>query len=676
MQRPHRRGCCRVAHNAALPDWLTLKLSDSLLAYTAHLTVARLVVELYPLPQSFLPTPQKNLTMTRTMKNTTTLMLVMTALLGACDNNPPTTESKTTVSINEWFDARYEEELQFSPINLTFLGRKDRNNELGEFSYAAFAKELAWKKQTVEDMQRLYDYESLTPSEQVSYDIWLYQYQQTAASEPFFYNGLTFDQMNGIQSFIPTFLINFHRVEDADDLRAYIARIKDVRPRMQELMTIAQQSATAGAVSPGFALDGVIEQSTAIISGQPFVNHAEQDSDLWADIQQEAAKLVENATINQQQADALLAEAKTALQQNFLPAYQDIIAWAESQKDRAPEVVSGVGGQPNGVAYYNHRLSTQTTTDLTAEEIHQIGLDEVARIRKEMQGIMSEVKFEGDLAAFFDHVRDGEWNYYPDTDPGREAYITDATAAIDNIKSKLPEFFGLLPKADLVVKRVEAFRERDGAAQHYYPGTPDGSRPGIYYAHLSDMTAMPKNQLEVIAYHEGLPGHHMQISIAQELEDVPQFRTQAGFTAYSEGWGLYSEVLAREIPGTYVDPYNRFGQLTSEIWRAIRLVVDTGLHAKGWTEQQAIDYFMQNSPEPLESVRSEIQRYIVMPGQATSYKIGMLKIQQLRTKAEAALGENFDIRGFHDTVLGGGAMPLPILERVVDQWIASVKAAS
>ena len=197
MQRPHRRGCCRVAHNAALPDWLTLKLSDSLLAYTAHLTVARLVVELYPLPQSFLPTPQKNLTMTRTMKNTTTLMLVMTALLGACDNNPPTTESKTTVSINEWFDARYEEELQFSPINLTFLGRKDRNNELGEFSYAAFAKELAWKKQTVEDMQRLYDYESLTPSEQVSYDIWLYQYQQTAASEPFFYNGLTFDQMNG-----------------------------------------------------------------------------------------------------------------------------------------------------------------------------------------------------------------------------------------------------------------------------------------------------------------------------------------------------------------------------------------------------------------------------------------------------------------------------------------------
>ena len=336
--------------------------------------------------------------MANPMKKTTTLMLAVTALLSACDNNPPPPTSEANVSINEWFDERYEEELQFSPIGLTFLGRKDRNDELGEFSYAAFAKELAWKKQTVEDMQRLYDYESLTPSEQVSYDIWLYQYQQAAASEQFFYNGLTFDQMNGVQSFIPTFLINFHRVEDAEDLRAYIARIKDVRPRMQELMTIAQQSATAGVVSPGFALDGVIEQSTAIISGQPFfVNNAEQDSDLWADIQQEAATLVENAAMDQQQADALLAEAKAALQQHFLPAYQDIIAWAESQKDRAPEVVSGVGSQPNGVAYYNHRLSTQTTTDLTAEEIHQIGLDEVARIRKEMQGIMTEVKFDGDL---------------------------------------------------------------------------------------------------------------------------------------------------------------------------------------------------------------------------------------------------------------------------------------
>jgi uncharacterized protein (DUF885 family) len=445
---------------------------------------------------------------------------------------------------------------------------------------------------------------------------------------------------------------------------------------MREALDIATKSSSGGTITPAFALDGVIEQTKAVITGAPFNANAAEDSDIWADIKQEANTLVESDAMTQETADALLAEAKEALTKQFQPAYESIVEWAENEKDKAPKISTGIGDQPNGAAYYKHRLATQTTTDLTADEIHQIGLDEIARLRNDMLAIMQEVKFDGDLAAFFNHVRDGEWNYYPDTDAGREAYITDATAAIDNIKSKLPEFFGLLPKADLVVKRVEAFRERDGAAQHYYPGTPDGSRPGIYYAHLSDMAAMPKNQLEVIAYHEGLPGHHMQISIAQELEDVPQFRTQAGFTAYSEGWGLYSEVLAREIPGTYIDPYNRFGQLTSEIWRAIRLVVDTGLHAKGWTEQQAIDYFMQNSPEPLESVTSEIQRYIVMPGQATSYKIGMLKIQQLREKAQASLGAKFDIRAFHDTVLGGGALPLPVLERVVDQWIESVKAAS
>jgi uncharacterized protein (DUF885 family) len=595
------------------------------------------------------------------LRITTLLTFLIAVIVSGCDNNPTPASPEAgavpeaKLAINEWFDARYEEELQFSPINLTFLGRKERNDELGSFSYDAFAKELAWKKQTVEELKRLYDYQSLSPAEQVSYDIWVYQYERMAESEKFFYSGLTFDQMNGIQSFVPTFLINFHRVENADDLRAYIARINDVAPRMREALDIATKSSSGGTITPVFALDGVIEQTQAVITGAPFNANAAEDSDIWADIKQEANTLVESDAMTQETADALLAEAKEALTTQFQPAYESIVEWAENEKDKAPKISTGIGDQPNGAAYYKHRLATQTTTDLTADEIHQIGLDEIARLRNDMLAIMQEVKFDGDLAAFFNHVRDGEWNYYPDTDAGREAYITDATAAIDNIKSKLPEFFGLLPKADLVVKRVEAFRERDGAAQHYYPGTPDGSRPGIYYAHLSDMAAMPKNQLEVIAYHEGLPGHHMQISIAQELEDVPQFRTQAGFTAYSEGWGLYSEVLAREIPGTYIDPYNRFGQLTSEIWRAIRLVVDTGLHAKGWTEQQAIDYFMQNSPEPLESVTSEIQRYIVMPGQATSYKIGMLKIQQLREKAQASLGAKFDIRAFHDTVYWAAA---------------------
>ncbi|MBL8553712.1 MAG: DUF885 domain-containing protein, partial [Phenylobacterium sp.] len=249
-----------------------------------------------------------------------------------------------------------------------------------------------------------------------------------------------------------------------------------------------------------------------------------------------------------------------------------------------------------------------------------------------------------------------------------------ADGYLAGMKKKLPAYFGILPKADLVVRRVEAFREIPGAAQHYFPGTPDGSRPGIFYSHLSDMNAMPTYQLENIAYHEGLPGHHMQISIAQELTGVPRFRTQYGYTAYSEGWGLYSEALAKEM-GFDVDPYNDFGRLSGEIWRAIRLVVDTGIHSKGWSEEQAVSYFLANSAQPEAAVRAEIQRYFLNPGQATCYKIGMIRIQKLRDKARSTLGARFDYRTFHDTVLGGGSQPMPVLEARVNRWIAKQQKA-
>lgn len=619
------------------------------------------------------------------------LSLAMLCLLvAACGPEKPAEPAKATLTINDWFDLKYEEELQQSPVSMAFQGRKDRNNEIDAFTYAAFLEQLAWKKQSVTELQGQYDYATLTPSEQVSFDLWVYQYEQMALAEQFFYDGLTFDQMNGLQSFIPTFLINYHKVDSAADIEAYIARLKAVAPRVDEALAVARKSSALGVTTPGFAIDGVLKQSAAIITGAPFlpvptehdsttvdsttVDSTTVDSALWADIKQEINTLLEAGSITQAQAETLQTQAKTALVEHFQPAYQRVVEWAKAEQDKVPAISSGIGSQPNGPAYYQYRVANQTTTTMSADEIHQIGLDEVARIRLEMESIMQEVNFEGDLAAFFEHVRNGEWNYFPDTDEGRQAYIEGASRAIAHMKSELPNFFGILPKADLIVKRVEAFRERDGAAQHYHPGTPDGSRPGVYYAHLSDMTSMPKNQVEAIAYHEGLPGHHMQISIAQELQDIPKFRTQARFTAYSEGWALYTEVLAREIPGAYPDPYTRFGQMSSEIWRAVRLVVDTGLHSKGWTEQQAIDYFMANAPVPLESVTSEIQRYIVMPGQALSYKIGMMKILDLRQKAQVALGDKFDIRGFHDTVLGSGALPLPILERQVDRWIAAVLA--
>jgi uncharacterized protein (DUF885 family) len=578
-----------------------------------------------------------------------------------------------TARLNAWFEARFEEQLAFSPIQQTFLGRK--SNAIDDMSLAAQDKQLAWQRATVADLKKNFDYAKLTPEGQTSYDVWIYQLQQAEAALPFRTNAYIFDQMNAIHSFFPQLLIAFHAVEAAPDMDAYINRISESGRAIRQLIEISKKNAVEGVRPPRFAFDFVIDESTKIISGEPFDNSG-KDSDLWADVKGKIAELQKKGAIDKARADKMLADARAALAGPFKSAYADLIAWQKQDRANAPERATGVAALPNGAAFYNERLANQTTTNLTADEIHKIGLAEVARIRKEMEAIKEEVGFKGDLPAFFSELRDKKDDrryYYPDTDEGREAYIKDATAAIDKIKAVLPKYFGILPKADLVVKRVEPFREQPGAAQHYFAGTPDGSRPGIYYAHLSDMKAMPKHELEVIAYHEGLPGHHMQISIAQELTSVPTFRRQAGFTAYAEGWGLYAEWLAREMPGTYQTPYSRFGRLGSEMWRAIRLVVDTGMHAKGWSQEQAVQYFLANSATTEEQARSEVRRYLVLPGQATSYKIGMLKIQELRRKAEQALGSRFDIRAFHDTILGGGALPLTVLEQRVDRWIKSIQ---
>ena len=622
------------------------------------------------------------------IKQTATAIALALALTACGQPTPAAEPEKAPVTaeemaangerLNAWFDAKYEEELQFSPIGLTFLGRKDKNDQIDCFTLECHEEQLAWRVAATEEMENEFDYDALSPADRISYDIWKYQTEQEVAGEEYLYNGYIFDQMNGPQGFMPTFLINFHNVETVEDFDALVNRISETGRAMNEAILIARESASRGVHAPKFAYEGVIDQSKKVITGAPFTEG--EDSALYADVKSEIAKLSEAGELTEEEADAKLEQARIALVDNFQPAYEAIIAFAEEDMANSPDPDSPVGAdtQPNGKDYYNHLLATQTTTDLTADEIHEIGLAEVARIHEEMEAIKQEVGFEGTLQEFFTMLRDSkddERFYYPNTDEGRQAYIDDATRDIENIKANLPEFFGILPKADLVVKRVEPFREQDGAAQHYYPGTPDGSRSGTYYAHLSDMTAMPKRELEVIAYHEGIPGHHMQISIAQELEGVPQFRTQAGFTAYIEGWALYSEWLATEFPDTYEDPYSNFGRLGSEIWRAIRLVVDTGIHSKGWTEEEAVQYILNNTAITEMQARSEIQRYIVMPGQATSYKIGMMKIQQLRKKAEDELGDKFDIRAFHDTVLGGGALPLEILERRIDQWIEEVKAA-
>lgn len=589
---------------------------------------------------------------------------------------PAVAELSESAKLNVWFDKKYEAQLMSSPLALTFQGRKERYAEIDDMSEAAQLEQLRRKGESVKEMKALFSFSELTDEAKLSYDLWEHQYESMLAGKPFMRSGYVFHQMNGTHSFFPTLMMNYHRVTTEQDMQDYVSRLSAIGEAMNELTGQAKLAAEEGVRPPRFAYETVMKESQSIISGIPF-DGSDKDSMLWADAKTKTATLVEAGTITQQQGDAILDAARAALVNHFAPGYQNLITFMSNDISNTSETAMGVHALPDGAAYYEYRLKSITTTNMTAEDIHQLGLSEVTRIRGEMEAIKERDGFTGSLQDYFAMIRDSkddEKYYYDNTDEGRQAYIDDATAAIENLKAVLPDFFGILPKADLVVKRVEAFREQDGAPQHYFSGTPDGSQPGIYYAHLSDMKAMPKNELEVIAYHEGLPGHHMQISIAQELEGIPKFRTQAGSTAYSEGWALYTEALAKEMPNTYVTLGSEFGRLGSEIWRAIRLVVDTGMHHKKWSQQKAIDFFAENSPAPMQTIETEIRRYLVIPGQATAYKIGMIDIQRLRKLSQDELGDKFDIRAFHDTVLGGGALPLSMLERQVKNWIADTKS--
>jgi uncharacterized protein (DUF885 family) len=584
----------------------------------------------------------------------------------------PSTVEAETARINDWFEARWEEQLDFSPIQKTFLGRKDDYEKIDDLSEAAEEAQLAWRRRVTAEMKDSFDYELLTDEARMSYDVWLYELERAERAVPFRRHAYVFMQMQGPQAFLPQFLIAFHKVDEPADMEAYITRIAGISRAIDQLLDRAKVAADEGIRPPRFAYEGVLEQAGNLVDGEPF--GGEGQAPLWKDANAKVDGLLQAGKIDETRAGVLREAARKALLESFKPSYEALIAWVEADVPNTDEEAQGAGALPDGLAYYDQRLSFATTTDMNADEIHEYGLAEVARIHSEMEEIKNSVEFEGSLQEFFTFLREDPQFFFANTDEGREGYLQAARDHIGYIESRVPEFFGLVPKADLEVRRVEPFREQPGAAQHYFPGTPDGSRPGIYYAHLADMNAMPKHQLEVVAYHEGLPGHHMQIAIAQELENVPEFRTQSFFNAYAEGWGLYSELLAKEM-GAYEDPYSDFGRLSSEIWRAIRLVVDTGIHAKGWSEQQAIDYALENSSNADGSVRSEVHRYFVVPGQATSYKIGMMKILELREHAKNELGDRFDIRGFHDAVLGGGGLPLGILERRVDEWIASRKAA-
>lgn len=577
-------------------------------------------------------------------------------------------QNNETARLNVWLDSEFETYLDFYPLSRSRLGDKSLHDQVQDVSEQAMQQRLEWRRGSVAEMRSLFDPAQLTAEGRISYDLWEFMLERAERDSEFRRHGYVFGR-NGAQSGIVNQLISNHTVSEASDLDAYISRIEAAGPMMRQYLERAQLAAADGIRAPWFDYERAFREANNIITGAPF--DAGEASPLLADFQEKSAALVASEVMSRSALERKEEAFVSALLTHLQPAYAEINAWLRTDYEaNVSDVAQGAWSLPDGAAYYEQALYQMTTLSLTAAEIHATGLEEVARIHEEMTDIKNAVGFAEPLGEFFVFMREDDQFYYANTDAGREAYLEQARDYLEAMDALLPEYFGILPKAGLQVSRVEAYREQAGGAAHYRRGPPDGSRPGTFYAHLSDMRAVAAYLLESLAYHEGLPGHHLQISIQQELTDIPRFRTYHGYTAFSEGWGLYAEALAKDM-GLYEDPYNDFGRLTGELWRAIRLVVDTGIHAMGWTEQQAIDYALQNSPRPAASVRSEIHRYFNNPAQATSYKIGMNKIIELRSEAQAALGDRFDYRTFHDQVLGSGPLPLSVLEAKIDRWIES-----
>ncbi len=578
-----------------------------------------------------------------------------------------------TARLNAFFEEAFDAELAFSPMRKTALGIKTDYDRWDDPSAAADAARLERQRAAVARMKAEFDFNSLTKQGQLSWRLFEYELERAETSARWSDHRYIFNQMFGAQSSIPAFLINQHRVSSRSDLDAYIARLDGVAEYLGGQVENARRASEQGIRPPRFVYDYVISDARNIITGYPFGDAAKDTpSPLYEDAMKKLAALPDGEDLTADDRADLEANTVFALKNNVGPAYEALISFLEADMVNAT-TDDGAWRLPEGSAYYNDMLSLMTTTGMTATEIHDLGVAEVTRIHEEMRAIMVQVGFTGTLEEFFEFMRTDKQFYYENSEEGRERYLAEATALIDDMRTRLPEIFNTFPQADMIVKAVEPFREASAGKAFYQRPAPDGSRPGVYYANLYRMEDMPTYQMAALAYHEGIPGHHMQLAIAQELEGLPRFRRFGGYTAYSEGWGLYSEALPKEM-GYYSDPYDDFGRLAMELWRAARLVVDTGLHDKKWTREEAIAYLIANTPNPEGDSRKAIERYIVMPGQATAYKVGMIEIMALREEARAALGEAFDIRDFHDIVLRDGPVPLAILRENVEGWIASQKA--
>ncbi|AGH49490.1 hypothetical protein G432_08825 [Sphingomonas sp. MM-1] len=607
--------------------------------------------------------------MFRTLLLTSAMLLAApAAALAAPAAAPAAVPTAQDAALKQFFVDFDKAELARSPMTKAYRGIRDGDyGRWNDFSDAAEVRQHDAEQAALAEMRKRFDPAKLNEEDRLSFHLFEKMIERRDRAFPYRDYEYAFDQMNGAQSQLPAFLINIHRVTSKADAEAYVSRLQALGPAIDEIVAASKERAAKGLTPPKWVYPYVISDARNVVAGAPF--GPGEDAPLFADLKAKVGKL----DIPQAEKDALIAAGASALTTSVQPAYQRLIAEMAAQEAKAG-TDDGVWRFPNGAAYYAERLANYTTTSLTPDQIHQIGLDNVARIHGEVQAIMDKTGFKGDLQAFFKFMREDKRFYAPNTDEGRALYLAETEKAKQWVTAKLPQWFGVLPQAPLVVKRVEPFREKSAGKAFYQSPAPDGSRPGTYYANLYDMADMPLFEVEALFYHEGLPGHHLQRTIQTELKDVPPFRQFGGVTAYTEGWGLYSEKLAKDM-GLYTDPYRDFGRLQLELHRAIRLVVDTGMHHKRWTREQAIKYVEDNSADAPGGIVKAIERYAVYPGQATAYMIGRLKISELRDKAQKALGDRFDVRGFHDVVLKSGPVPLDVLEEQVDAWVKAQKAA-
>ena len=556
-------------------------------------------------------------------------------------------------ALNRVFADYWEDNLRHSPEFASSLGDKRYNDQLSDYSVKAYNEALEREQGFLTRLAAI-DATGLTAQETISRDLLLRQFAGDLEAQEFKEWEMPVNQMGGIQTTYPQLVeqLEFKTVKDYDD---WIARLHAIPKAFAQVTDNMATGVEDHRVPPKYLLEKVVDQVKELASQKP------EDSPLAAPLKKFPA------SIPAPEQERIKTETLAAIAKEVLPAYQRFQRFLEVTYVPAGRAEPGIASLPDGAKYYAFSVRRTTTTDLTPEQIHQIGVDEVARDEAEMLAIAKKLGF-ADLKSFQAFVK---------TDPklrptSREQILAAYRSYLGPMQAKLPELFGRLPKAGFEVASIPEFMEKTSSDAYYEAGTPDGSRPGRIRVNTYNPTVRDLSDVESIAYHEGLPGHHLQISIAQELTDVPEFRKYAGYTAFQEGWGLYAERLGKDV-GFYTDPYSDYGRLQGDIWRAIRLVVDTGVHSQHWTRQQIVDYFHEHSAINETSVQSETDRYIAWPSQALAYKVGQLKILELREKAKKALGAKFDIKAFHDVVLDAGALPLDVLEARVNDWIALQK---